>query len=45
MGEHPALIRLSDVQRREVVYLDGAATIPRGMLSLVAGHPGLGKSL
>lgn len=38
------LIRLSDVQRREVVWLQHG-TIPRGMLSIVAGHPGLGKSL
>lgn len=43
-GEHPALVRLADVQRKEVVWLE-PGTIPRGMLSIIAGHPGLGKSL
>jgi hypothetical protein len=38
------LIRMSDVQRREVEWLEPGA-IPRAMLSLLAGHPGLGKSL
>src|SRR6185312_13022872 len=40
----PDLIRMSDVQRRQVEWLE-PGTIPRGMLSLLAGHPGLGKSL
>jgi AAA domain len=38
------LITLVDVQRREVVWLEHG-TVPRGMLTLLAGHPGLGKSL
>lgn len=38
------LVTLATVQRREVVWLH-AGTIPRGMLSILAGHPGLGKSL
>lgn len=38
------LVTLSNVQRREVDWLR-RGTIPRGMLSIVAGHPGLGKSL
>lgn len=42
MSRH--LIHLSNVQRREVIWLAGTP-IPRGMLSILAGHPGLGKSL
>src|SRR5690242_12137445 len=38
------LINLGDVQRREVVWLKHG-WIPRGMLSMLAGDPGLGKSL
>lgn len=38
------LIRLADVERREIVWLEHG-TIPRGMLTLLAGWPGLGKSL
>ena len=38
------LISLADVQRREVVWLDHG-TIPCGMLSILGGRPGLGKSL
>jgi hypothetical protein len=42
MSRH--LIHLSDVQRREVVWL-AKTPIPRGMFSILAGHPGLGKSM
>ena len=39
-----SLVSLIDVQRREIVWLE-QGTIPRGMISIVAGHPGLGKSM
>ena len=42
MSRH--IIHLSDVQRKEVVWLAGTP-IPRGMFSILAGHPGLGKSM
>ena len=37
------LIRLSDVHRQAVVWLEHG-TIPRGMPSILAGHPGLGRA-
>lgn len=38
------LVALDTVHRREVAWLRHG-TIPRGMPSILAGHPGLGKSL
>ena len=38
------LVTLATIQRREVSWLQHG-TIPRGMLAILAGHPGLGKSL
>jgi hypothetical protein len=37
-------ITLADVQRRQIVWLE-AGRVPRGMLTLLAGWPGLGKSM
>jgi putative DNA primase/helicase len=37
-------ITLADVQRRQIVWLE-PGTVPRGMLTLLAGWPGLGKSM
>jgi len=40
----PVLVRLSDVEPREVSWLWGGR-IPRGRISLLAGRPGEGKSM
>src|SRR5689334_14818152 len=38
------LVRISDVEPKTIHYIDDDRMIPTGMLTLLAGDPGLGKS-
>lgn len=42
--EESRLVAIGSIQRTKVEYLDDEGLIPRGMVSLLVGDPGLGKS-